>query len=169
MGVLRLLLAISVMLAHSKYSGVLLNGSIAVELFYIISGYYMAMVLNTKYDSKKQFWINRFIKIYGIYWISLLVVTILNFDVWVKICNLDSALIRIWLIFSNLFIFGLDSMMFSTYEGGVVLFVNQFYQHDFKFYQYMLIPQAWSLSLEVAFYLIIPFINITISPRIIHP
>ena len=50
MGLLRFILAASVVLAHSgdffgfKFTG----GLIAVETFFIISGFYMALILDTK-------------------------------------------------------------------------------------------------------------------------
>ncbi len=72
MGILRILLAISVVLAHSSsiFGFSLVGGQIAVQAFYIISGFYMALILNEKYiganNSYKLFISNRFLRLYQI-------------------------------------------------------------------------------------------------------
>jgi peptidoglycan/LPS O-acetylase OafA/YrhL len=47
MGILRLILAIAVVIAHSSYffSFKFTGGIVAVETFFIISGFYMTMIL----------------------------------------------------------------------------------------------------------------------------
>ncbi|MCF8321913.1 MAG: acyltransferase family protein [Flavobacterium sp.] len=78
MGFLRFILAISVVLAHSSsiYGFGLVGGKTAVQAFYIISGFYMTLILNEKYignnNSYKLFITNRFLRLYPIYWIILL-------------------------------------------------------------------------------------------------
>jgi len=56
MGLLRLILAISVVLAHTSYifGFGLVGGQAAVQAFYIISGFYMALVLNEKYIGENR-------------------------------------------------------------------------------------------------------------------
>ena len=51
MGLIRTLLAISVVLAHSSpiFGIKLVGGQVAVQAFYMISGFYMTLVLNEKY------------------------------------------------------------------------------------------------------------------------
>ncbi len=60
MGVLRLFLALSVLLGHTRGHGFLglsfLDRELALQTFFIISGFYMALVLNEKY---KKFLHNR--------------------------------------------------------------------------------------------------------------
>ena len=80
MGSLRLLLAISVLIAHSgPISGFSLIGGIeAVEIFFIISGFYMALILNTKYVGVNSYYLfitNRFLRIFPTYWLVLLLTT----------------------------------------------------------------------------------------------
>ena len=48
MGLLRLLLALAVVGAHSGFAFIL-EGREAVTLFFIISGFYMALILNESY------------------------------------------------------------------------------------------------------------------------
>ena len=78
MGILRFLLALSVIGWHAFGIGIslsdrppyqvwnmnLVDGIQAVTLFYIISGFYMAMVLNSKYAGNTiAFYINRFLRL----------------------------------------------------------------------------------------------------------
>ena len=67
MGIIRLLLALAVLLAHVENAPAFLlrfiPGSLAVQCFYIISGFYMALVLNGKYSSKRDFYFNRFLRL----------------------------------------------------------------------------------------------------------
>src|ERR1700749_5034265 len=73
MGLMRLVLALSVLRGHT---GTLLLGlgllpdDLAVESFYMISGFYMAMVLNEKYTRQSDliiFWQQRFWRLYPTY------------------------------------------------------------------------------------------------------
>ena len=74
MGMIRFLLALSVVAAHGaviwKFN--LVGGQIAVQAFYIISGFYMSLIINEKYigknNSYKLFITNRFLRLYPIYW-----------------------------------------------------------------------------------------------------
>src|SRR5437899_9041000 len=79
MGVIRLLLALSVLIFHAGkfFNYNIVNNTIAVFSFFIISGFYMALVLDKKYSkqqSKLLFWSNRLLRIFPLYWLSLLVV-----------------------------------------------------------------------------------------------
>jgi peptidoglycan/LPS O-acetylase OafA/YrhL len=86
MGLLRLLLAVSVVLHHSGpiFGNYLLGsfngGSLPVNSFFIISGFYMGFILSEKYVAKNGsyflFITNRFLRIYPIYW-AVLIATIL--------------------------------------------------------------------------------------------
>ena len=77
MGILRLLLAISVVLAHSSplFGITSVGGALAVQAFYIISGFYMSLILNEKYtggnNSYYLFISNRLLRLYPIYWVVL--------------------------------------------------------------------------------------------------
>jgi peptidoglycan/LPS O-acetylase OafA/YrhL len=78
MGFLRLLLAVAVVVEHSTpICGVSFTGGhLAVRLFFIISGFYMAMILTTKYtaDQPNRYWLfisNRFLRIYPCYYVIL--------------------------------------------------------------------------------------------------
>ncbi len=71
MGIIRTLLALGVLIGHSKAGFVLPlpGGMMAVQAFYIISGFYMGLVLTEKYSKKENgyslFITNRFLRILG--------------------------------------------------------------------------------------------------------
>ena len=62
------------------------------------------------------------------------------------------------LVFSNLFIFGQDVISFlgfNMHTGGFIFNSQGGVEFDF-----MLLPQSWSLSLELFFYLLVPFLAV---------
>lgn len=179
MGFFRFLLAISVLLAHSNdFFGLkLLAAETAVKSFYVISGFYMAMILSEKYIGNNASYFlyikNRLLKIYPLYWLTLLVSIFYFFIVRVfkseeinvithffnYYNKLDFQLIFL-LIFSNLFIFFQDVIIFLGYdfiEDKIKFAINY---NNFKppLYTFLLIPQAWTVCLELYFYLIAPFL-----------
>ena len=84
MGIFRLLLAFSVVVIHSNPEPTwFMDGKLAVRVFYIISGFYMTLILNEKYigqnSSYKLFITNRLLRLYPIYWVILLLTLITGF------------------------------------------------------------------------------------------
>lgn len=178
MGIIRLLLAISVVLAHSSslFGTNLVGGKIAVQAFYIISGFYMSLILNEKYiganNSYRLFITNRFFRLYPVYWvvlaaavlISLLIllaskgftITTLHSYLAIK-TNILSLLL---LASTNLAIYGQDIVMFLGIEpeSGKLFFTDDFSLANFPLYKFLFVPQAWTLGIELTFYLIAPFI-----------
>jgi len=62
MGLLRVLLAITVFMAHAPQAGLTygltgFGGSNAVEIFFLISGFYIARILDKSYYARKNFMI----------------------------------------------------------------------------------------------------------------
>lgn len=77
MGILRLLLAFFVVIGHSHsiygYAGM---GGAAVPAFFIISGFYMTLILETKYRGSDQLWLfysNRVLRLFPLYWFFVLI------------------------------------------------------------------------------------------------
>ena len=176
MGVLRLLLALSVLLAHSDHTLGLLgfHPTVAVRSFYIISGFYMALVLNTKYLGlpKYVFWRSRYLRLFPAYLVTLALTCLYGyvtycvrgtvewpFQFWQRcVQDLEPGSI-VMLALSNVFILGQD-LLYYFYVGptGGLLPVLPDLSPIANVGDYMLIPQAWTLGVELLFYAAVPFL-----------
>ena len=167
MGLVRLFLALSVVAAHTGFVfGV--NSEIAVEAFFIISGYLMSLILTERqsYSSNMTFWKSRALRIYPLYWLvatlsfvfavfrNSLGGTVALFDVFKAIPDAGKAL----LTFSNTTIFLQDVTLFASADSSHIFLVSNFRDHPIQLHDGLLVPQAWSLSLELTFYLLAPFV-----------
>lgn len=175
MGILRVLLALAVILDHSGslLGFKMLQGRIAVEAFFIISGFYMSLVLNEKYlnieNGYFKFISNRFLRLYPIYWIILLISMALSLmagfvihdfgrlDPYLKYSHDLSFAALSYLIVSNVIILGQDIACFLglNNSGQISLLSGSKFP---VFINFLIIPQAWTIALELMFYLIAPFI-----------
>ena len=77
-GILRTLLAINVILLH--IFGVPSLGNYSVSFFFILSGFLMTHIMQNTYGYNlsgiKQFWVNRFLRLYPTYWIILIITAV---------------------------------------------------------------------------------------------
>lgn len=165
MGILRAIFAVSVVFSHSWPTGLMfVGGRNAVQLFYIISGFLISYVLlDTKsYKNISTFYINRYLRLYPIY----LCVAILTF-VFLLLTKQNDLLdfyekipkgATILLVFSNIFLFGQDWVMFSGIENNHLIFTPDFSDSEVILYKGLLVPQAWTLGVELSFYVLAPFI-----------
>jgi peptidoglycan/LPS O-acetylase OafA/YrhL len=172
MGSLRLLLAVCVVLSHTGpiHGFAPLGGVEAVQTFYMISGFYMALILSEKYTGAgayRLFLANRLLRIYPTYWVVLLISAV----VWwiagsaVKLTNPlsiphagFSTGVVLLLVATNLLLLGQDVVMFSGVTGaGNWRFSRQVSVDRRPLWRYLLVPQAWSLSIELMFYAVAPF------------
>ena len=167
MGTLRTLFAITVVFAHS-YGFVFVGGKNAVQLFYMISGFLISYVLVERkvYKSTRSFYINRYLRIYPIYF----VVALLSLATFVfasaigkevdffKVYRDAPFAANILLVFSNATIFFQDWVMFSAVENREFVFSANFLKSEVVLYPALLVPQAWTLGVELTFYLMAPFI-----------
>lgn len=172
-------MAIAVLTAHAgPIFGLdityLTGGQISVQIFYMISGFYMALVLNTKYTFKNSYLTfigNRFLRLYPSYIVVVAVtfllfflfsswkgISIIPFDSWKEY---DLSLItKIFFIFGSLVFIGQDWAMFFCVDpqSGNLLPAAGFTSCELPAYKFLFVPQAWTLGLEITFYLIAPFI-----------
>ena len=179
MGVLRFLLAISVVLAHSTdiFGFSLVNSVVAVQAFYIISGFYMTLILNEKYigksNSYRLFITNRFLRLYPIYWVVLLLTTLGSLTVYIITKGEDAVVLESYvnyfsnldlltfsfLVFTNIAVLFQDLVMFFNLNletFSVALSSNN--TNNIPLYKFLIIPQAWTVGVELLFYLVAPFI-----------
>lgn len=180
MGILRFILAVAVVIDHSgSIFGIhLIGGLIAVKAFYIISGFYMTLVLKEKYigihKSYKLFITNRLLRLYPIYWTVLLLTVLISIvtaiytkgSYWgpltsfVNYCDKMNFGTLAFLIFTNTFLFFQDALLFlglNTSTGS--LFFTAHFQETYPLvHKFLFIPQAWTIGVELLFYMIAPFI-----------
>jgi len=174
-GLIRCLLAAGVVFAHAGplFGQMFTAGLASVQAFFIISGFYMALILNEKYTtSYKAFYINRFLRLYPSYYIVLLAYVPLVLGLYVRhhyLGPLDSYREHwdmlqpgtlLFLIFTNLALFGQDVVMFLGFDpvDHSLQFVTDFNQSKPPVYDFLLIGQAWTLGVELTFYLFAPAI-----------
>jgi len=152
----------------------ILPGSRAVQIFYIISGFLMAMILNEKYPNTLQgnlfFYRNRAAKIFAPY-LTILAVTVL-------VCLLAKAttgyalLLQFWFdragdmtlstwvfaILTNLFIVGQEWGYLLAYQAGALFYSLHAASSPPVEAEFTIIGPAWTLSIELLFYVVAPFI-----------
>ena len=66
----------------------------------------------------------------------------------------------LFMIFTNVFLFFQDVVMFLGFDkaDGSLFFTADFHQTNPKLYYFLFVAQAWSIGIEVMFYLIAPFL-----------
>jgi peptidoglycan/LPS O-acetylase OafA/YrhL len=168
MGSLRTIFAISVVLTHCWPKPLFVGGRNAVQLFYIISGFLISYVIAEKnaYPQVGTFYLNRYLRLYPIYAVVALLTILLaiaggpipeHSDVF-GVFKASPTAGKILLLFSNSFLFTQDWVMFSGIHNGVLGFTSDFQNSDVILYRGLLVPQAWTLGVELSFYLVAPFV-----------
>lgn len=174
MGLIRLLLEISVLAAHSEqiFFFRFPEGSTAVRIFFMISGFYMALILDKKYlrltNGYRLFITNRFLRLYPIYWLVLLftlaVCAVAYFGAgetylltsYFTQSSEPSVLGWIIIVFANLFIFLQGLLNFVSFQDGQAFLIHSKLD-PVQGWHFLLVPQAWSIGLELSFYTVAPF------------
>lgn len=176
MGILRLYLALCVIAQHC--GGPFLpwrmqDGNQAVQIFYMLSGFYMALVLSTRYANPRSFYLSRFLRIFPPYWIVLAATFIaslvsgLFFGRWMLLRNYAShpfahnGLFGVSLAtLFNFTLIGQDWIMFLKHDAGQPLQLTaQAWNDPSPLYWYLLLPQAWTIGVELTFYAMAPYFN----------
>jgi peptidoglycan/LPS O-acetylase OafA/YrhL len=165
MGVLRCLLALSVLLVHDVDGWFkLIDGAAAVQCFFLISGFYMALVLNERYAEVGSFYFNRALRLLPTYW-AVLLLTVAVAVLAGRPTFVDTALqgdltwdARALVLVSSLFLVGSDLMLFVRPTEAGLVFTAGFWTEPSHLFPYHPIPPAWSLPVEMAFYGLAPFL-----------
>ena len=121
----------------------------AVFAFFIISGFYMSLIINEKYaklhHGTRRFYLNRALRLYPIHWTILILYA--TYYLYYGVPNFLTGDLRVplwrWLyaVCSNLSFFGVEVLPF-------------FDNHNWAF----VVGPIWSLSIECYFYLLAPFV-----------
>jgi peptidoglycan/LPS O-acetylase OafA/YrhL len=178
LGTFRFLLALSVALSHfgAVWGYHIMNGRMAVQCFYMISGFLISLVLSRKYDPDTRdgrwlFYSNRALRIFVPYWsfcVAILIVHAVIYSALGVRFGVDAAFsqhwpemtlsTRLYLLFSNIFIVTQEWSMWLIYQNGAMIPVWNSDLHSPHLGTFQVIPQAWSVSLELMFYALAPFL-----------
>lgn len=175
MGCFRLLLALAVFLGHlDKFSAfTFLPGTSAVEAFFVISGFLMALSYESSYQGRPgSFYLNRFLRIYPLYYLvcfgfgGFCIVWLLKTGLalgpfaWMVgrsvLLKIRPAVI---LLSSQVIVLGQDSLVFlAQAKSGALVASPRAYDMDGSLSHFLFLPQTWSLGLEIAFYACVPLL-----------
>lgn len=171
MGMIRLLLAVSVVITHSdRVFGVfLLSGDMAITAFFIVSGFLMALILETKYAGRvADFYVNRILRIYPPYLVALAGSILFFFLVENRSHGPNKALMWFleadawgavaWTAVTNLTLLGIDLTRYVNLDEAGHFFVNFLEPGGFGGHNILFVPQAWTLSLELYYYALAPLV-----------
>jgi peptidoglycan/LPS O-acetylase OafA/YrhL len=181
MGSLRLILALSVFLSHTRalFGISFVGGDVAVQSFFLLSGFYMALILNEKYKGPGSYYLfitNRLLRLMPAFWVVLGLTVLMiytlrpisleepwvsyNFDKFFPLLDIKT---QVMVIFSNAFIVGQDLLRMLGIDPASGLLTLTRYPLDGSREMpsvngFFFIPPAWSIGAELSFYLIAPFL-----------
>jgi peptidoglycan/LPS O-acetylase OafA/YrhL len=184
MGAIRLMLALAVVFAHTNTTFGLLamGGELAVRCFFMVSGFYMALILSEKYvghNARKTFWVNRALKIYPAYWLVLVITIGYTWVVYLSNSSITGGSLGPYttpfhflfegngqfsgaellaIAFAQLTLLPLDSLLFLRATGDFFAFTPSFSAEPHPLWLAMFVPPAWTLALEIYFYSLAPFL-----------
>jgi len=160
MGTFRLVLAVAVLIAHvattlghsvvnRESMHILVWSGEAVFAFFVISGFYMSLIVNEKYSKLQRgtlrFYANRALRLYPVHWIILILYALYYAKTGTPSFLLgdDREPLARWLhaVVSNTFFLGVETL--PLHGPGNWRFV---------------VGPIWSLSIECYFYLLAPFV-----------
>ncbi|WP_415716245.1 acyltransferase family protein [Maridesulfovibrio sp.] len=165
LGIIRLLLAIAVCNSHFELTSLpMVDGHEAVLTFFAVSGFYMAMILAERNESRSSFYKNRVRSLYPMFLFAVAVSAALlfildahplidRFYMLEVLRNPWGAIIVLW---TSLCVVG-QELLFSlrVAQGGGLEFISG---NAASLYNCVFLVQAWSLSFEIVFYFLAPFL-----------
>lgn len=157
MGILRLYLAVCVVFVHSGIRPwwTTHDGTESVQIFFMISGFYMQLI-GDKYADARSFWMSRMSRIYFPFFIAVLISILTAGVIWLTSGNLGPwhgftegpVAPELWrqtvgMSLTNLTIVGAEQALFLERIDAS---------------RFILVPQAWSMALEIYFYAMVPWL-----------
>ena len=137
----------------------------------------MCLVLDTKYTKERlgnscviNFYKARYFRLLPTYWLGCILVILLSllsqrspqFEIWAYLRSLSDSpgnlVFKTFLCFTNTTMIFQDLTMFTASHNREIQWSADFWKSDMPLWQGLLIPQAWSLGIEISFYLIAPFL-----------
>jgi len=173
LGLIRVLLAMAVLFGHLPVLDVhIIGAALAVQAFFIVSGFYMALVLGGKYSGQASlFYSNRLLRLMPTYFVmcALYALALWGFnasataDPKVFARAFSNPTTAIVMAFENIAIVGQELLFWFTIGPHGELVFNSTgavpNPPDLLLgWQALLVPQSWSLSMELLFYALAPFL-----------
>jgi len=171
---MRFLLAVAVVFHHSTtpWNMPIVDGHQAVRLFYIISGFYMALVLGEKYPLNREglwmFYTNRAARIFPVYWVVLIGAAVFygvaqiwtqrmpeRFQWYSLLLEGGHGGFLAGIGLSQLILLGLDWYSLFDFQGSILGLGGTVSGGKTAGFL-CLVPQAWTLAVELMFYLFAP-------------
>lgn len=181
MGLLRLLLALAVVADHAGPAfGMqwlrMTNAPLAVQVFYVVSGFYMALVLNEKYAGEgayAAFAKSRLLRLLPMYGV-VLVLSVVGGLLLHSLAGVTIAPLRSWLdhggalpwgerlclLLPNLTLVGQDVLSWFAVDPNAhdLYYTAAFHKEPLPAWQFLFVPQAWTVALEISFYALAPLL-----------
>jgi peptidoglycan/LPS O-acetylase OafA/YrhL len=171
LGTIRFLLALAVVAAHVRDVPfqVELGSLLAVQGFYIISGFLIALVWTNKYQQQPHglllFYSNRAARIYILYWVVLVLSIVIAQIIKTTTHNYPGYFgsqphsLLPYKVFVNAFIFGSSWAYWLGFDDTTGLYFTMDYTTSpYPVWGVMSLAPAWTLDLELTFYLLAPFL-----------
>jgi peptidoglycan/LPS O-acetylase OafA/YrhL len=177
MGLIRILLSLAVIITHTAplFGLVMTGAALAFMIFFVLSGFYMALILSEKYTMKGAYPLfigNRLLRLYPIYWIALICSVLmslvghgffgngLHLAPWFEFGDRLSPFTIAYLVVVNIIFLGQPLLFFANIDlasGAIVPSVNP-EAHPMLAWTFLVIAHSWTLDLEIVFYLLVPFL-----------
>jgi peptidoglycan/LPS O-acetylase OafA/YrhL len=160
------MLALCVVCYHAPNNKIfgryMLSGATAVEGFFIVSGFLITMILQTRpaYRSLAKFYLSRYLRLWPAYIVvAILSLTIVKHD-WVESLAKFDWPSMAFVIATNAVIFFQDLYPFFaiTADGTSIFPTSHFLTEPGRqFWTLLLIPPSWTLGIELFFYAMAPY------------
>jgi peptidoglycan/LPS O-acetylase OafA/YrhL len=172
MGMVRLALAMAVLLGHLPIASFKFMGAgLAVQGFFVVSGFYMALVLDGKYRDAGLFYSNRLLRLAPTYFVMMAIAAVALFGFGITATATPelfqaayaNPFTAIVMMFENIFVVGQEMLYwFRIGDDGALSFDltgnGLPTETSAVGWQALLVPQSWSLSMELMFYALAPFL-----------